>query len=227
MTDPIVILAGGGDALPRRPLPHPRVVIAADSGLHLAAALGLRVDLVVGDLDSVRPEALADAITAGAQVEPHPPDKDSTDLHLALDAARRLGGGRVIVVGGDRGDRFDHLLAAAALLGSGRSADLDVEWWSGSARALVARGKVEVDGDAGDIVSIVPVGGPATVTATGVRWALDGDTLEHGSTRGVSNEITDPPAVVDVTQGAAFVIHQPSLPPKGGEPERSEGEGGR
>ena len=49
-----VILTGGSGA-PTAPLPHPDLVIAADSGLHLAAGLGLTVDLIVGDFDSAAP----------------------------------------------------------------------------------------------------------------------------------------------------------------------------
>ncbi len=65
------------------------VVIAADSGLGHALALGCAVDLVVGDLDSVDPDDARRARRpAGAVVEQHPADKDATDLELALDAAR-------------------------------------------------------------------------------------------------------------------------------------------
>ena len=62
-------------------------MIAADSGLDHATALGFAVDLVVGDLDSADPAAVDAAVAAGAAVERHPEAKDATDLELAL--ARR------------------------------------------------------------------------------------------------------------------------------------------
>ena len=49
----IIILSGGGPGPSPGGLPDADVVIAADSGLALADALGLVVDVVVGDLDSV------------------------------------------------------------------------------------------------------------------------------------------------------------------------------
>jgi len=47
------VLAGGDLVEPamRSLLPDAAVVVAADSGLHQAEPLGLRVDYVVGDLD--------------------------------------------------------------------------------------------------------------------------------------------------------------------------------
>lgn len=209
MTAPIVILAGGGTALPHAPLPEPRLVIAADSGLHLADPLGIPVDLVVGDLDSAEQAAVDRAVASGAELDQHDPDKDATDLDLALAAARSRGGGRVIVAGGVDGDRLDHLLAAAELLGSDRYADLDIEWWSEAGTVFIARTTLTVAGEPGDRLSIIPVAEPVVVTVTGVRWPLDETTLEHGSTRGVSNEITAPSVEITVSSGTAFVVHTP------------------
>ncbi|MGH8979215.1 MAG: thiamine diphosphokinase, partial [Acidimicrobiia bacterium] len=49
-----LVLAGGDpvDAGLRNVLPDAAFVVAADSGLHLAEGLGLKVDRIVGDLDS-------------------------------------------------------------------------------------------------------------------------------------------------------------------------------
>jgi thiamine pyrophosphokinase len=207
MTHTTLIFTGGGEAPPDGPIPAHGSAIAADSGLHLAQRLGVSVDLVVGDLDSVRPEALDAATAAGTIVERHDADKDASDLELALEAARRRGGTRVVVIGGTGGDRLDHLLATAELLGSDRYADLEIEWWAGRSRAIVTRGSLSLDGHGGDLLSIIPVGGPITVSAEGVRWPLDTTEIEHGSTRALSNEITHPPASVTVSDGTAFVVH--------------------
>ena len=107
-------------------------VIAADSGLGLAAALGVCADLVVGDMDSVDPAALAAAEHAGAQVQRHPVAKDATDLELALDAALALGPADVTVVGG-HGGRLDHFLGNALLLAAERYAPLTIQARMGGA----------------------------------------------------------------------------------------------
>ena len=62
-----VVVIGGSPPHPGvvERLDRDRFVIAADSGLDHARALGLAVDLVVGDFDSVTPDALAAAEAAG------------------------------------------------------------------------------------------------------------------------------------------------------------------
>lgn len=117
----IVVVAGGDPVLPaeRAWVPGDAVVIAADSGLDHAHALGLRADVAVGDFDSVSPRALERAEADGTRLERHPAAKDATDLELALDAAAAHGPERIVVLGG-HGGRVDHLLANAALLAADR-----------------------------------------------------------------------------------------------------------
>ena len=66
-------------------------VVAADSGLELADALGVDLvpgrDRVVGDMDSLAGPRLGAALESGIDVERFPVDKDATDLALALDDA--------------------------------------------------------------------------------------------------------------------------------------------
>jgi thiamine pyrophosphokinase len=203
-----LILAGGDPALlPDRLPERPGLVIAADSGLHLARPLGVTVDLVVGDLDSADPDAVDEARRAGASVERHPIGKDATDLELALEAAVERGATRVIVVGGTALERVDHLLANAALIAAPRFAGLTPEWWLGSTRVMVAAGDRHFTGAPGEVVSIIPVGGDVQVTTTGLRWPLANERLPQGTTRGVSNEMSGSMASVTVTAGTALVVH--------------------
>lgn len=211
----VLVLAGGESPLPsdRRVL-NGDVVIAADGGLALAAKLGVAVDYVVGDMDSVSDTMLERAIAAGTTEERHPTDKDATDLELALAKARAIGATDIVVVGG-YGGRLDHLLANALLLTSAELSPIPVTWCVGDTSVLVARGgtRVEVSGRAGDLVSLLPVGGAAGgIRTTGLRWSLDGEALGSGSTRGVSNELVDATAQIEVETGVLLVVHERSTP---------------
>jgi thiamine pyrophosphokinase len=208
MGDTALVFAGGDppgpDAL--EGIDDDALVVAADSGLHHAVAAGRAVDLVVGDLDSVDPSALATAEAAGAVVERHPADKDATDLELALLAARDRGCTRLVVVGGV-GGRLDHFLANALALATDALADAHVEARMGNGTVHVVRGSRELDGRAGDLVTLLPVGGPVHgVHTEGLRYPLDGETLAPGSTRGVSNELERTPARVSLTAGVLLVV---------------------
>ena len=116
-TKQAIVLSGGEPIAinPEIDLPDDAYVIAADSGLHHAERLGLAVDLVVGDMDSVDAAVLDEAVRNGSAIQRHPTDKDHTDLELAIDAALGLGTERILVVGSHAG-RLDHLLGSMGLL---------------------------------------------------------------------------------------------------------------
>ena len=208
---PMWLVVTGGDPVDPvvlRHVPGGVPVIGVDSGIGHALALGLHVDVAVGDLDSVSPADLAAVEAAGATVERHPTAKDATDLELGLHAAVARGARRVVVLGG-HGGRLDHLLANALLLAAPPFAEVSVRAHMGSATVTVARpGRVTaVGGAVGATVSLLPVGGPATdVVTAGLRYPLRREALEPGSTRGVSNVVSDAAASVTLGSGVLLVL---------------------
>jgi thiamine pyrophosphokinase len=204
----VVVVAGGEAPVPEAALGVPLgvPVIAADSGVEHAVALGLAVTVAVGDFDSVSPEALAAAEAAGARIERHPAAKDATDLELALEAALARGPRRILVLSGD-GGRLDHLLGLLLLLGSERYASVELDAIVGTARAHVVRGERTLEGTAGELVSLLAVHGAAEgVRTEGLAYPLDGDILEPGSTRGVSNVFTGGKARISLEHGVLLVV---------------------
>lgn len=209
-----VVVFTGGDpvdpALDER-LPADAFVIAADSGVEHAAAVGRRVHLAVGDFDSVDPAVLATVEEAGATIERHPEAKDATDLEIGLVAALEAGAERIIVVGG-HGGRLDHFLANALLLAAPGFADVTVEALVGPARLTAIHHGATLSGQRGELVSLLPLGGPATgVRTTGLLYSLDDEDLHPGTTRGVSNEFLESEAVVTVRSGTLLAV-QPGVP---------------
>lgn len=204
-----LIIAGGkrvkADLLDR--LDRPACVIAADSGLDHAYELGLRPDIVVGDMDSVTQQALTRAEDAGVTIERHPTDKDATDLELAINVAYDRGFRYATIIGGT-GGRFAHTLANALLLT--RSGEIRLDWMTSHARitALRAGESGLFSADEGRLLSILAVGGPARCTSSGLRWPLEPIPLTPGSTRGISNEIAKQEASVEVEDGCVLVVHE-------------------
>ena len=209
VSNEVVVVVAGGDPPHRdslRSIPSGAYVIAADRGLDHALALGLRVELAVGDFDSASAAAVVAAEAAGVRVDWHPVDKDATDLELALDAAVALEPLRVVVLAGDNG-RLDHLVSAVLLLGSPRYATVTLDAHIGRARAHVIRGERTLDGKAGELVSLLALHGPAEgVRTEGLEYPLAGETLEPGSSRGVSNVFAAATARISVEQGVLLAV---------------------
>ncbi len=208
----VVVFAGGDDSFPVRPvLPDAALVIAADSGLHVAQRLEVDVDLLVGDLDSVDADAFARARLAGVEVRVYPADKDRTDLAIALDVAMEHRPERIMVVGG-AGGRLDHLASVFSVIASPDRRATRIVAHIGPATVHVVHDHVAVIGRPGTHVSLVPVNGPATgVTTSGLRFPLDREDLPSGSSRGVSNEFAQSRAEIRLDAGTLLVIQPGEL----------------
>ena len=214
--DTVIVVSGGvaKGELTGIAIPVSRHVIAADSGADTAFELGLRVDELIGDLDSVSPEVQERVVSSGGRVHRHPEAKDATDLELALAAAvtQEPPPRRVFVLGGG-GGRYDHLLGGAFVLASPNWAGADstqthVEGWLGRSKFTVIRGRAVLEAMApGELVSLFAMGGSAHgVTTSGLLYELRGEDLEPGTSRGQSNEFVQTRATVAVSDGAILAI---------------------
>lgn len=181
-------------------------IIAADGGLRHALALGLTPNLIVGDLDSL-PEGF-DAAAFDGEIALYPKDKDETDLELAIQQALALTPDATLVLAA-LGGRMDQTLANIALLSDARLSGFDVRINDGVEEIFLCRDQVQVAGRGGDIVSLIPWGGEvAGVVTSGLKWALQNETLHPAKTRGVSNEMTADAATVSIRSGLLLIIHR-------------------
>lgn len=202
----VVVLAGGPAPPCAVPLPANATVIAADSGGEVARVLGLDVDLVIGDLDSISPSALERLEQSDVRVESHPADKDTSDLELALAAAVALAPERILVIGGG-GGRLDHELGELLLLAGEAYAGVQIDAQLGAAAVHVIRGKRVLCGETGELVSLFALQGPATgVETEGLVYPLRRETLVPGSTRGLSNVFVATQACVRLEHGVLLAV---------------------
>jgi thiamine pyrophosphokinase len=212
----VIVLSGGEPIAIDRDfdLPQDAFVIAADSGLHHAEALGLAVDLVVGDMDSVDAALLDDAVRDGSSMQRYPADKDHTDLQLAFEAALAMGATRVLVVGSHAG-RLDHLLGSMGLFAATANQVDEIVWTDGHTivTACTPRHTSTIAGRSGDRLSLIPAGTDVVgVTTDGLRWSLAGETLAAGSTRGISNVMDAHTASISVEGGTLLIVHERTQP---------------
>jgi thiamine pyrophosphokinase len=207
--DETIVVVTGGDPLRRDVaalVPAQGRVLAADRGIAHARALGLRAEAVIGDLDSASPQDLERAAADGARIERHPTAKDATDLELALDAAVAFAPTRVLVLA-DGGGRLDHLLSALLLLGSAKYANVLLDAQVGHALVHVVRAERDLDGAPGEMITLLALHGEAEgVTTEGLAYPLSRETLEPGSSRGVSNAFLGDTARITVERGVLLTV---------------------
>ncbi len=202
-----VLICANGLAAPETPLPPADWIIAADGGARLCETLGVRPHALVGDLDSLTPDEVARWEVEGVALYRYPPEKDQTDLELALHLAVTQGATQISVLGA-LGGRWDQSLANMLLLAHPRWRALPVTLYDGAQRVFLIHRRGIVEGRVGETVSLVPIAGDAQgVSTTGLAYALHDDVLPFGRALGVSNRLTAPRAEITVRQGMLLVVH--------------------
>ncbi|GAB4275959.1 MAG: thiamine diphosphokinase [Coriobacteriia bacterium] len=182
------------------------LVVAADSGGAACLAAGVTPDVLVGDLDSIDPQVLAELTQGGVEVARHPEDKDETDLELALAEARSRGASEVLVTG-VWGARADHSLAAVgALLAAADLRPVVIEsgfvGWVLSAPHR-SRAVIEAPGSTVSVFSLTP---GSRARSEGLAWPLAGARLSVLAPLGVSNRVIEERAWVECEQGTLVVL---------------------
>jgi thiamine pyrophosphokinase len=201
-----VILLGGDITATSRLIEQCKdaLVIAADSGVRHAEALGLKVDCWLGDFDSTTP-ALARKY-AGLPRKEFPADKDKTDGELAIIEGIARGAKQFLLVGAFGGARTDHALLHnfQALTLARRGFDVMLTNGVEEAVPLLAGEKI-FDLKAGQMFSLVGFSALEGVTIKGAKWPLSNRSVELGSSLTVSN-VAKGPVFVSILSGEALFI---------------------
>ena len=145
---------------------------------------------------------------AGAQVIRHPVRKDQTDLELALDLAIGDGADDILILAA-LGGRWDQTLANVLLLARRGLDSVRVRLADGKQQITLLRGpgQIALDGQPGDTVSLIPIGGDAWgVTTIGLEYPLSNGTLRFGSTLGISNALLEAQATVTLKEGFLICV---------------------
>ena len=185
---------------------HPKaddLCIAADQGYHTAKALGERIDLLLGDFDSIG-SVPGDE---GMEIQRVPAEKDYTDTQLAVEIAIDRGAEEIIIIGGLSG-RLDHTLSTLAILEDLNARGVYCTITDGQNRVrymkststLIARSPYKYLSliAADEVVKGVDI--------EGCKYPLKKATLRRSHQFAVSNEITGNVAFISVKKGGVFII---------------------
>jgi thiamine pyrophosphokinase len=210
-----IIFANGRMSRPetaRRHIADGDTIVCADGGSLHALALGLSPHVVVGDLDSLPEDIERKLEASGSEIIRKPRQKDQTDLECAVQLCIERGA-REIVIMAAFGGRIDQMLANCLLLARPEWRSVRLRIVEDEQEAFLLRGpdRCEIGGGAGDTLSLLVLDASVEgVTITGTEWKVSNGRFELGSTRPVSNVITNPPAVVSIESGTCLVVHIPA-----------------
>ncbi|MDO9301982.1 MAG: thiamine diphosphokinase [Anaerolineales bacterium] len=203
----IIIFANGDlpDLEKARALLHDDdFTIAADGGTRHTLALGRNPNIIIGDMDSFNVERS----TLNAKIIQFPADKNETDLELAIQHAIVLNPEQIIILAA-LGGRLDQTLANIALLSNVERLTFNVTLDDGVEEVFFCHDKCEINGASGDTVSLIPWQGEVTgIVTTGLKWALQSETLYPQKTRGISNEMLNATATIQIKSGLLLIVHR-------------------
>jgi thiamine pyrophosphokinase len=188
-------------------------LIAADGGVYHLLSLGLLPKVLIGDLDSVAEDDLPGLEAQGVKIMRYPVEKDETDLELALQYARSQGFHRIRIVAG-LGGRLDQTLGNVFLLSNRDLSRCDIRLDDGCEEVLLIQKQAILEGQPGDRISLLPLGDTAyEVSAQGLKYPLESETLWADRTRGISNEMVANEALITLKRGQLLCIHTRKIQP--------------
>lgn len=199
------IYAGGRvntDGITEHPKPDD-LCIAADAGYRTAEALGERVDILLGDFDSLGEPPRRE----GMEIIRVPAEKDLTDTQLAVTVALDRGADEIILIAGLSG-RLDHTLSTLSILKDMQARGVygyltdgqnRIHYLNGSS-LLVAKSSYKYL----SLIAATPM--VKGVSVEGCKYPLARATLRDSLQYAVSNEIVGNVALVSCKKGGLYVI---------------------
>ncbi len=205
----VIVAHGDVDPRDRAHLDGADLIVAADGGTLALEGWGFVPHAIVGDLDSLGVERAAEYAAQGVTVVPYSPEKDESDLELAIAYATEAKADEIVLLGILGGARFDHELANTLLVAATQFRGRRMRAVRGDVtmRALHGGEELALEGAPGDLVTLLAVGGDAEGVRTHrLRYPLAHEKLAFGAARGLSNLVVSAGASVTCEGGVLLVI---------------------
>jgi len=179
-------------------------IICTDGGYDIALEHGIHPDLLLGDFDSVKSSLPEDIETVRFN-----PEKDFTDLDLALKYSYESGIDTVEIWGGI-GGRLDHTIANIQLLSSYCNKFKKLSMLDGRNKCFCITAnsleKVTVPYENDCYISLFALSDEVNVSASGVKYPLNNHSLKRIFPLGVSNEFTSDNAQISIENGTLLIV---------------------
>lgn len=171
------------------------VVIGVDQAIFYLYKQRITIDLAVGDFDSLKQQGLLHNI----QTKKLPVKKDETDTFHAIQMAYDMNPEHVVLIGGNGGERIEHMIAHFMLFHHYPQLKMITE--HSTIQAIDSKTKVTHQG----FVNIFPYP-EATVSLEGFEYPLTQYYMKPYDMLGISNQLSSNEGIIDVHQGRIMLI---------------------
>ena len=195
-------ICGAGDFTARLFSPKSGdLIIAADGGLAYLKERTLKPDYIVGDFDSLGYEPEGDCVAA------YPPEKDDTDMLLAVKYGLARGYRDFCIYGG-LGGRLSHTMANLQVLNFLRNQGCHaILIDGGSIMTMIHNETLHFDADCKGILSVFAQNEDARgVTIENLKYCIENEELSAEYPLGVSNEFIGKAGRITVEDGTLLII---------------------
>jgi len=181
-------------------------IICADGGIQHLINIDVIPDLVIGDLDSINQDGLDFIRDKDIPVNKFPAIKDKTDTDLAVEYFIDKSYNEIIFMG-VTGTRLDHTLSNILLLNNLHGIGIKAKIIDDNNIIQLVDDYLELKYLEGHYVSLIPLTEEGiVVTLKGFFYNLDSETMEFGSTFGISNKIVDDFGSIKIHSGKSLVF---------------------
>lgn len=183
-------------------------IICADGAIQFCEEINLIPNLVIGDFDSI-PEKSINKLQKVEYLKVN--DQDTTDGEKALLYCLNHGFNHVNIIGGF-GGRVDHSLYNIELLKKFYKRGLKINSYSATERVFITRERAQFEEETGTRLSFFPIFGKVNqLFSRGLKWTLDGATLEFGLASSISNEICSSPAEITFQDNELLIVLEQNI----------------
>jgi thiamine pyrophosphokinase len=182
-------------------------IVCADGAAQTLLKSNHPPTVIVGDMDSLKPDAYKWADALDIPMERHKPDKDQTDGELALEKALGLGATSLLFLGG-HGGRSAMFLSNLKLLRKCHDKGLEASMVGrGESLRYIGAGQEHVwAGRTGATLNLLSIDGDAVISLEGTVFDLKEATLARKDSKGVSNKIAKDAAKLRVHSGVVLAV---------------------
>lgn len=188
------------------------LIIAADGGLRHLQTLGLKPDILVGDMDSAEEFGLDEAYrkkleAGGLEILRLNVKKDESDTEIALELAKERGADEIILLAAI-GSRMDHSLFNINLAFDLKQNGFEVRLYDGlqELMPLIGEADLTIKNREGLTLSVVPFTNLKGLSLVGFDYPLDSVDIDCSKTLTSSNIVNTNSSTISLKEGRALIV---------------------